>query len=66
MNKFDLDRCQNLQWKGLFTQTSEDPEEVHAADGLFWCHTTQQCVGPDGKVVDNYECNETRPCYKPL
>ena len=66
MNKYDMDRCDSLRWKGLFTQTSEDPDETHAADGLFWCQKTQQCIGPDGKIVDDYECNETRGCYRAL
>ena len=38
----------------------------HSNDRLFWCHKTQQCVGPDGKLVDDYECNETRKCFLAL
>jgi len=38
----------------------------HSNDRLFWCHKTQQCVGPDGKLVDDYECNETRKCFAAL
>ncbi len=63
----DDDRCQSLRWKGLFIQSEWDTSELpHSGDRLFWCHQTQQCLGPDGKVADDYECNETRPCYKPL
>ena len=43
-----------------------ESELPHSNDGLYWCHSTQQCMGPDGKAVDHYECNETRQCYKAL
>ena len=38
----------------------------HSGDRLFWCHKTQQCLGPDGKLVDDYECNPARKCYNPF
>lgn len=61
----DEDRCQSLRWKGLFIQSEWDASTLpHSGDRLFWCHQTQQCLGPDGKLADDYECNETRPCYK--
>lgn len=63
----DDDRCDLLRWKGIFIETEWDPKQVpHSGDRLFWCHKTQNCLGPDGKVVDEYECNETRGCYKAL
>ena len=42
------------------------PSVGHSNDGLFWCHNTHNCLGPDGKLVDDYECNETRNCYQSL
>ena len=45
---------------------SEDPTVQHGNDRIFWCVHTQNCLGPDGKVADDYECNETRGCYKAL
>ena len=27
---------------------------------------TYNCLGPDGKVADEYECNAARECYKAL
>ncbi|HUQ90055.1 MAG TPA: hypothetical protein VM120_00155 [Bryobacteraceae bacterium] len=36
----------------------------HGNDRAFWCHRTQQIMGPDGKVVDDYECNPFRKCYQ--
>jgi hypothetical protein len=64
--RIDTDRCQNLRWKGMYVLSEVDPLVGHSNDGLFWCHTTSNCVGPDGKVVDDYECNETRECYRAL
>lgn len=48
--------------------SAADVEQLRAEliDRTFWCHKTQNCLGPDGKVADEYECNETRGCYKPL
>jgi hypothetical protein len=60
------DRCENLRWKGLYIEAEWDPTIQHGNDGAFWCHRTQIPIGPDGKVVDEYECCETRSCYKPL
>jgi S-adenosylmethionine hydrolase len=64
--RIDDDRCQNLRWKGMYVATVVDPNVGHSNDGLFWCHRTSHCVGPDNKLVDDYECNETRPCFKAL
>lgn len=64
--RIDTDRCQNLRWKGMYVLSEVDPLVGHSNDGLFWCHNTSNCLGPDGKVVDDYECNETRECYKAL
>ena len=64
--RIDTDRCQNLRWKGMYILSEVDPLVGHSNDGLFWCHNTSNCVGPDGKVVDDYECNETRQCYRAL
>jgi hypothetical protein len=48
--RVDEDRCQWLRSRA----------------GNFWCHKTHQCIGPDAKLADNYECNETRACYEAL
>jgi len=56
------ERCENLRWKGLYLDDS--PAAQPAADSILWCLTTQICLGPDGKPVDRYECNPSRPCYR--
>jgi hypothetical protein len=62
----DVDRCFNLCWKGMYIEAEWDPAVPHGNDRLFWCHHTMQPLGPDGKLADDYECNETRACYRPL
>jgi hypothetical protein len=66
LTRIDDDRCDSLRWKGLFIEAEWDPTIPQSGDRLFWCHKTQNCLGPDGKIADEYECNETRGCYKPL
>ena len=58
------DRCSNLHWKGMYVLSDSIIPPTN--DGLFWCHKTQQCMGPDSKAVDEYECNETRKCFSAL
>ena len=62
--KIDEDRCLHLRWKGLLIDSR--PQKDAPSDGAFWCQKTHVCLGPDAKVVDQYECNETRKCYEAL
>ena len=62
----DEDRCQNLRWKGMFIEAEWDPTVPHGNDRLFWCQKTQICLGPDGQLVDEYECHDGRNCYRAL
>ncbi len=55
-------RCQNLRWKGLLI----DPEANPAGAEHLWCVKSQHALGPDGKLVDRYECNPARGCYQAL
>jgi hypothetical protein len=50
----------------MFIDAMWDTKVPHGNDRAFWCHRTQNCLGPDSKLVDEYECNETRKCYKAL
>ncbi|MBI1786731.1 MAG: hypothetical protein HYR60_04145 [Acidobacteria bacterium] len=59
------DRCSFLYWKGLFIEAEWDPS-VPRSERIFWCQKTYNCLGPDGKVVDEYECSPARGCYKGL
>jgi hypothetical protein len=50
----------------MFIDAEWDPTVPHGNDRLFWCHKTQTCLGPDGKLADDYECHEIRKCYTAL
>ena len=62
----DEDRCEMLRWKGLFIEAEWDPTVPHGNDRAFWCQHTHTCLGPDGKLADDYECNPARNCYQAL
>lgn len=66
LTRIDDDRCQSLRWKGLFILAEWDPTVQKSNDRAFWCARTQICIGPDGKIADEYECNEARGCYEAL
>jgi hypothetical protein len=59
------DRCTNLCWKGLYIDAAWDPT-VPQSERIYWCQHSYNCLGPDGKAVDEYECNPSRSCYKSL
>jgi hypothetical protein len=59
------DRCTFLNWKGLHIDAEFDPS-AQGSERIYWCHKTYNCLGPDGKGVDEYECNPARGCYKEL
>ena len=66
--KDSMNRCAWLRWKGLYIQVEpvqqgyEDPSQ----DSAMWCQHTYKPVGPDGKVVDDFECSPARTCYEQL
>ncbi len=62
----DPDRCEFIRWKGMFIESIEDVNSTYSPDRVYWCQKTQICLGPDGQGVDEYECNETRGCYRAL
>ncbi len=66
LTNIGLERCDNLRWKGMLIDAMWDPTVPHSNDRAFWCQHTLNCLGPDGKEVDDYECNPARGCYKAL
>ena len=60
------DRCTYLRWKGMYIEAAWDPTVQHSNDRAFWCQHTYTCLGPDQKLVDDYECNPARGCYQAL
>jgi hypothetical protein len=64
--KISRNRCSNLRWKGLYIDASCNPEDHYSNDSAMWCQQTFQIVGPDGRIVDEFECSPARDCYDPL
>jgi hypothetical protein len=58
-------RCTHLRWKGMYIVGANDSEE-HSNDSAMWCQHTYTCLGPDNKVVDEFECSPARDCYERL
>ncbi len=59
-------RCTNLRWKGLYIGVEPDTSVGQGGDRHFWCQHTYICLGPDGNVVDDQECDPSRSCYEAL
>jgi hypothetical protein len=64
--RIGLERCRNLRWKGLFIEAEWDDSVPHGNDRAFWCQHTYNCLGPDSKLADEYECNEARKCFEAM
>jgi hypothetical protein len=65
--RFDTNRpnmCGYLRWKGMFIWGDRDPAVGPTSDGFFWCQHTQNCLGPDGKLVEPTHCDSAeRKCH---
>jgi len=66
LTKVSMNRCEKLRWKGLFIEALEDPTIQPNNERSFWCQHTFTCLGPDGKVADEFECSPARSCYEQL
>jgi hypothetical protein len=66
LTKVSMNRCEKLRWKGLFIEALEDPTIQPTNERSFWCQHTFNCVGPDGGLVDEFECSPARTCYEQL
>jgi hypothetical protein len=64
--KISMNRCTNLRWKGLYIEAECDAENDSSHDTALWCQQTYKCVGPDGQLVDEFECSPARKCYEQL
>jgi hypothetical protein len=66
LTKISMNRCEKLRWKGMFIEALEDPTIAPNNDRSFWCQHTFTCLGPDGKLADEFECSPARQCYEQL
>jgi len=65
MTQVGVNRCEKLRSKGMYIDTVWDPT-VQRGEEAFWCQHTFKCLGPDGKPVDEVECNPSRECFVEL
>ena len=63
LNILGHERCRFLSNKEMFYEVEPDLSGPHRGSGLFWCSKTQTCLGPDGQMVDERECQPGRSCY---
>jgi hypothetical protein len=63
-NRLNNRPCRHLRSKEMFYDSAAPPDE-RSGSGIFWCHRTTQCLGPDGKPVDDEDCRTDRGCYEP-
>jgi hypothetical protein len=66
LTKVSENRCEKLRWKGMFVMTEPDPTIQPCNDQSFWCQHTFKPYGPDGQLVDEFECSPARNCYEAL
>ena len=59
-----LHLCRKLRTKAMFIDADPDPDVPDTADGMFWCTHTRNCLGPDGQVASEMECQEGRACFE--
>ena len=65
--KIVRERCDSIRWKGMFVDVQADPEaEAESREHIYWCVQTQSVLGPDGQVVDEDICSQSRSCYRAL
>jgi hypothetical protein len=58
--------CRRLRCKEMFVDTGLPFHPAQSASGAYWCNSTQNCLGPDGEVVDVESCKPGRACYEAL
>jgi hypothetical protein len=59
-------RCALLRSKWMFIDVEPDPTVPPSDSGICWCVHTQNCLGPDGRVASEENCQPGRACYEPL
>jgi hypothetical protein len=50
----------------MFIDAEPDPTVPRSDGGYCWCVHTQNCLGPDGQVASEENCQPGRACYEPL
>jgi len=61
-----VQRCALLRSKWMFIEAEPDPTVPRSDSGICWCVHTQNCLGPDGRVANEENCQPGRACYEAL
>ena len=59
-------QCRLIRSKWMFIEAEADPTVPRSGTSICWCVHTQKCMGPDGRVVTQEDCNEERACFEAL
>jgi len=59
-------RCALLRSKWMFIHVEREANDPRQESGLCWCVHTQNCLGPDGQVANEENCQPGRACYEEL
>ena len=62
--KKDQTLCRRLRSKEMFFTVEPDPAIPDTRSGHFWCTHTMNCLGPDGKPVEEERCQTSRTCFE--
>ena len=60
------ERCRLLRSKWMFIEAEPDPMVPRSDSGICWCVHTQNCLGPDGQIVNMDNCKPGRACFESL
>ena len=60
------DHCRFLRCKEMFIDTGRDFHMSQSGSGIYWCSHSQNCLGPDGGIVNLENCKQGRACFQPL
>jgi len=59
------DLCRCLRSKEMYIHIDEPGWSMaDSHSGIFWCIHTQNCIGPDGQVVEPQNCTPGRSCHQ--
>ncbi len=61
-----VDYCRRLRCKEMFIETGSEFNILDTGSGIYWCSTTQNCLGPDGQVAEPATCKSGRSCFEVL
>lgn len=62
-NELNNRACKHLRSKEMFYESKTAKADKYDS-GIFWCHCTEKCLGPDGEAAGDDECGSDRSCFE--